>query len=274
MKNTLFNFFVLILIITSCEKEELNQINASIAQARQGDNSAIEMSDTIGLPQPVKKYFSFSGVEGTNRVRFVKFKTDGQLKLTTDGNWMDGYAEEYLTIPNPSRNWIAEIKQSALITAYAHETYIEGEGENTVEFFAPSKFQVSHGYEYDISGLVTYLDDLILAPTALFSEKISWNQLTDSTAQLSITDYGHTISAICYFDESGRITKLTSSDRYRAVDDSAVQTDWTTTFKNYKQFNGFNIPTSIEYIWHLENEDFVYAKVDVIEVNYDEFNMY
>jgi len=273
-KLVLYIFVVILFLINSCEKEEIEQINSLIEVSKSDDNSPLEKSDTIGLPQTVKKYFEFTGVEGVNRVRFVKFKTDGKLKLTTNGKWLDGYAEEYLTIPNPSRNWIAEIKQSALITAYAHETYIEGEGENTVEFFAPSKFQISHGKEYDISGLVTYLDDLILAPTALFSDKVNWNHLTDSTAALSISDCGLTVSATCFFDESGCISKLTSSDRYRAVDDGAVQTDWTTIFKNYRQFNGLNIPTTIEYIWHLKNEDFVYAKVNIKEVSYDEFSMY
>ncbi len=274
MKYIVFNFFSIILIFTSCEKEELEQINILIELAKKGDNSIIDMSDTIGLPRIVRKYFEFSGVEGAERIRFMKFKSEGKLKLSTAGNWLIGYSEEYLTIPNPSRNWIAEIKQSSLITAYTYETYIEGKGKNTVEFFSPSIFQISYGEEFDTSGLITYLDDLILSPTSLFSDNIIWNHLTDSTAQVSFSDCGITVSATCFFDKSGCIKKLISFDRYRAIDNDVVKTKWTTLFYNYKQLNGYNIPTSIEYIWNLENKDFVYATIDIIDVNYDEFNTY
>lgn len=270
----LFIVIISLLLLVSCEKEEYSQIKKLIAESMYGDNSIITDIDTIGLPLIARKYFEFSGIKNKQRIRFTKFKSTGILKLTLDGKWLDGYAEEYLTIPNPSRNWIAEIKQSSLITAYAHETYIDRKGRNTVELFAPSQFQISQGKEFDVSGLVTYLDDLFLTPTALFSSNISWTNQSDSTAQITIKDYENEISAICYFDKSGAITKLYCSDRYRAVGNGAEKTDWTTTFNNYQSFDGIIIPTEIEYIWHLENEDFCYAKVHILEIVFDDFSMF
>ncbi len=114
----------------------------------------------------------------------------------------------------------------------------------------------------------------ILIELAKKGDNIIWNHLTDSTAQVSFSDCGITVSATCFFDKSGCIKKLISFDRYRAIDNDVVKTKWTTLFYNYKQLNGYNIPTSIEYIWNLENKDFVYATIDIIDVNYDEFNTY
>jgi len=51
--------------------------------------------------------------------------------------------------------------------------------------------------------------------------------------------------------------------------DSEKKVRWSTPLKNYKEINGFMVPTEGEAIWHLPSGDFCYVKVKLVELEFN-----
>jgi len=254
----------------SLEEEKIKRL---IEEAQKGDYSIIEPEDLTGVPQSVSDYYTHIGLVGQNRKRVAFIIQEGALKLTPDGEWLNGYAEEYLTIPNLSRNWISEIGLNNLLNAYTHEYYIDGKGLNRVQFFPSMSTMTSTGVEIDVSAFITLVSDLVLCPTAFAGENIHWSEIDESHTILRVDDITHNISTnvICSF-ENNLITRIESSNRYRSTDNGNIITPWRVDYSDYKYKGGILIPHHITYTWMIDDDnEFKYATLRIKDITYDEF---
>jgi hypothetical protein len=125
----------------------------------------------------------------------------------------------------------------------------------------------------DVSSLLRYLGEIPWFPTAFLNEdRVRWEAVDASRARATITDGDVSASAVFSFDAEGRITSITSDERFRAVGDGFVRDRWTDYYRNYEKNNGFMIPAELEAEWNLPDGDFAYVRIRVAEIEYDVFS--
>ena len=63
---------------------------------------------------------------------------------------------------------------------------------------------------------------------------------------------------------------MVTGDHHRR---KAPRVGWTGRYSDYREFNGFRVPCSVEVTWELEKEPFCYARFRVTVIEYNaEFN--
>ena len=115
---------------------------------------------------------------------------------------------------------------------------------------------------------VTFFNDLCLfAPAALIDDRISWETLDNLSAKATFNNNGTIISAILYFNEKGQLVNFVSNDRYSVSEMKAFP--FSTPAGNYKNVNGYQLPTYGEATWHYPDGEFVYGKFEVVDIAYN-----
>ena len=89
-------------------------------------------------------------------------------------------------------------------------------------------------------------------------------QTLNDNAALATMSYGEdTVSATFFFDDQGRLMKLTA-DRYN--DDRGSIEPWSIAITEYGAFGGIEIPVAGEGVWHYETGDFAYIHWRITEL--------
>jgi hypothetical protein len=115
---------------------------------------------------------------------------------------------------------------------------------------------------------VTYFNDLcLLAPSALIDKSIQWQALDRTSAKATYSNKGTTISAVLYFNEEGQLTNFVSDDR--TAIDVMKKLRFSTPVSDYKDFNGYKLPSYGEAIWHYPDGEFTYGKIRINNIQYD-----
>lgn len=76
------------------------------------------------------------------------------------------------------------------------------------------------------------------------------------SARVTLQTDGLPVSAVVEIDDEGKLTCI-HADRYRDVGGGkAVLTPWVGRCSQYRSFNGFRVPSSVEIGWVLESGEF------------------
>ena len=238
--------------------------------SRLGPLPLISDKDIQPLPAPVQKYLRYAGVVGKPIVRNFRATFMGQFRRTVESGWMVFSAQQYDFFDNLTRVFF--IKSSVFGIPFEGLHLYRGNSA-TMQIKVASLFEIvdAMGDTMTRSETVTLFNDMcIMAPATLIDTTIHW-QLIDSLSAIGIfTSHGMTISAVLYFDEEGRLVNFSSDDRFLSADGITYQNyRWTTPLDNYKDFDGRNVATHAELIWHLPGDEFVYGKFDLMSVEYN-----
>jgi len=128
-----------------------------------------------------------------------------------------------------------------------------------------------HGENMKRAETVTFFNDMvILAPQTLISNQILWEEVDESSVKATFTHNGITIHATLYFDEDGKLVNFISEDRL-ALEDDGVNTSvpWSTPISEYQEVNGLQLPKYGEAVWHYDDGDFTYIKLNVRNIEYN-----
>jgi len=109
--------------------------------------------------------------------------------------------------------------------------------------------------------------EFLMAPATLIDSRIQWEAIDGASAKATFTNQGVSISAILYFNEKGQLVDFVSDDRYAVAD--MKQYRFSTPAGNYKNFNGYNIMSYGEAIWHYPDGKFTYGKFNLQSVEYN-----
>lgn len=226
--------------------------------------------DLKGLPEPVQRYFKYALKDGQEHIRSVSLKQAGEFRTKEVNPWIPFEAEQHFATGSPSFVWHARLSPSPYIWIEARDMYYEGSGAMVGKLCSAIPLSSAAGKETDISSLVRFLTEAAWFPTALLPGKnIEWKAIDSNSARAAINDHGYSVSAIFTFGDRGEITKITTEDKYRNVNGRYKREHWTGHFKNYQAVSGIKIPTEVEVEWNLPDRDFKYAKVKVVEIQYD-----
>jgi hypothetical protein len=243
-----------------------------VQQARQINPRLITETDLAPLPDPVQRYLRYAGVIGKPQVRCVRVKQSGWLRTAPAGSWMPIQAVQYSTLAGSlSRTWYAEAKKGPVALMKARDRYDNGAGHMLIKLLSLFSVADVRGPEMDISALLIFFNDMVMWPTAFLDKSLTWETIDATSARATLRLFNRQASAILYFNERAELIDFVSEERYRSVGKDHVRTKWSTPLRNYREVNGFRLPTAGGAIWHLPAGEFEYIKIKVDEVLYDAF---
>jgi hypothetical protein len=227
------------------------------------------------LPEPVRRYLAIALPETVEPVRFVRMRQNGRVRGDPEQNWMPFSAEQYNAGAFPGFIWHAVMRPSPVLWIEARDTYGRGRGNMLIRLLSTFPVADARGSEMDVSSLLRYLGEMPWFPTAFLNEAaVRWEAVDASRARATITDGDVSASAVFSFDGDGRITRITSDERFRAVGDGFVRDRWTGYYRDYEEKNGFMVPAELEAVWNLPEGDFAYVRLRVAEIEFDVFSRY
>jgi hypothetical protein len=126
------------------------------------------------------------------------------------------------------------------------------------------------GNEMDQGAMVRYFNEMFWFPTAYLSDYIRWEPIDSRSAKAAMSYHRMTSSAVFHFNEKGQVTNFVA-ERYRENNGRYDLETWSTPIYDYKEINGIMIPTSGEAVWNLSSGDFSYIKLEITDVDYNNF---
>lgn len=249
-----------------------SMIHNYVQQARQIRPRIITEADLVPLPDPVQRYLRFAGVIGKPQVRCARVAQSGVLRTTPTQNWMPIEAMQYSTLAGSlSRTWYAVAKKGPVALMKARDRYDNGVGHMLIKLLSLFTVADVRGSEMDISALLIFFNDMVMWPTAFLDKALTWEAIDVTSARATLHLCDRQASAILHFNERAELIDFVSDERYRSVGNDQLRTKWSTPLRNYREVNGFRIPTEGEACWHLPEGEFCYIKIKIDEVLYDDF---
>ena len=223
--------------------------------------------DLSHLPEPVKRYLDYVGIVGSEHLTHFKVEFDGQMCLDKERDWSPVSGEQHTFINDGIRLFLMSMKYKSLIINGLHH-FNQDQASMVIKILDIIKVVDNRGEIMKKSETVTYFNDLcIFAPGSLIDKRILWEDIDKKTVKASMTLRGVTVSAILHFDDSGRLINFVSNDRYAIEPDGSYKKKpWSTPLYEYKKINGLNLPVTGEAIWHYDDGDFSYLKLNIKNV--------
>ena len=222
--------------------------------------------DLAPLPLCVQKYLAYVGAVGKPKVFNMKIVFKGEMR-DKGKDWFKFTSEQYNFFGSPTRLFFMKANIMGLPT-YGYHKYINEKASMQIKLL--SLFSVVDLAEPELypTETVTFFNDLCLfAPAALIDNRISWETLDTLSAKATFNNNGTIISAILYFNEKGQLVNFVSNDRYSVSEMKAFP--FSTPAGNYKNVNGYQLPTYGEATWHYPDGEFVYGKFEVVDIAYN-----
>jgi len=219
------------------------------------------------LPEPVRRYLEFSGVVGKPLIRTVTVKQTGKIRQSSEKPWMRFRATETYSLDPPGFVWKAKAYRGGLPLLTVRDSYVEGRGGMRVRLAGLFPIVNASGPELDHSSAVRFLNEMMWFPSAFLRPNITWTAIDDTSAEVSLTDQGRSVSGKLYFAPDGRPTNFISR-RYKDLGTGSEPQLWSTPVTAYGTHCGLNLPIAGQAVWHLESGDFTYIDLRVEEIIY------
>ncbi len=230
--------------------------------AEQIPGGVIGEEDLAALPPVARRYFEYAGVVGWPRVASFAVTIEGRIRQGPQAGWMPFVSRQYNLLTEPSRVFYI---RGSRIPMSGIDSYIGGKGRMHIRILNLFTVADSQGPAMDRSALVTFLNDLCLFPPAYFSVPVTWKQIDDRRAELSLSHAGTTVKAALTFDETGRLLNWESSDRYAQVKGKPLPDRWSTPMKGYGEVAGLRIPTAGEGVHDYDGRPYVYVELTAVK---------
>lgn len=225
--------------------------------------------DLADLPAPVQRWLTSAGIVGKPAIKTVRLKQEGFFRREPKGKWMPFTAEQYYSTEPPSFLWKAKIKAAPLFTMSVRDSYQNGHGGMQVKLFSLIPVGSSEGPELDQGTLLRYLNETMWFPSAALSDYITWEAIDGTSARATMEYQGVKASAVFYINKSGDVTNMTA-DRYYSEPDGGFRLEpWSTPITGYKEFHGIRIPAEGTGVWNLEEGDFSYIRLKIVDIDYN-----
>ena len=147
-----------------------------------------------------------------------------------------------------------------LLPMTASDTYLRGRGRMLGKLAGMITVADGSGTEYDVSELVTWLNDtVLLAPSMLLCPAVSWAQVSDDAFDVTLSDAGHTVTARVFLDERGAPMEF-AAERYATLPGGLVLARWRTPVHSWSTVNGRPFPGPTEVVYDLPDGPFCYLE--------------
>jgi len=223
----------------------------------------VRESDFSNLPEPVQKYLRLTGIIGKREIRTVELKQKGHFRLKVNGKWISMTAIQYINVDAMGFIWKAKASIVRVL-----DQFVNGQGNLKVKLFGLFTVGNARGPEIDQGESLRFLAEIIWFPSAFAKEYLKWNEVDDSSSDVTLLYNDKNVTARFHFRESGEIDRITAK-RYRKDQGKFSLDDWIITDLEYKAFCGVTIPHKAHVSWKLNDSTFCYDKFEITEVSFN-----
>lgn len=212
----------------------------------QGPDATI--TEPLSLPEPVERYFRFAGISRYQVAPGIRMEQEGEFLL--GGRWRRFTATQFVNPAGPAFVWNAAISLFPGLRVRVEDSYCDGTGGIEARLLGLRVARQQNRTTLAAGELHRYLAEAVWNPPALRPGRgISWSSIDHSSARVSLTAHGITVSLDCLFDGSGRLVSAFTPGRYRDVKGEAVLTPWLCEYRDYVRFNRLMVPQEGEVSW-------------------------
>jgi hypothetical protein len=203
------------------------------------------------LPPSVARYFEFALGSDRRPIRRAHLRFTGKFAAKPNA-WAPFTAEQDITPVPPGFVWDARIRMVGPVSVRVRDSYSNGVGTMRATVAGVFGIVDQHGTrEMAAASLQRFLAEAVWVPTALLPrDGLSWSEIDDTTARVTLTDRETTVSLDMTFGTRGEIVDA-SGVRFRDVKGTPVPTPWIGEHRDYERIDGMMIPTSGEVAWVL-----------------------
>lgn len=225
------------------------------------NNQVFHPAQLAGLPVPVQHYFRHVLKDGQPYINYVRLKHHGRFKTSVRGKWETITGEEYFTVNKPGFIWKGKLNRLTAI-----DSFIAGEGRLKIYLFSIFRIANGSGSKFSQGEVLRWLGESVWFPTALLpNDQLNWEPINDYQAKLIFTYKKLVVFYIVTFNDTYEIIQLETK---RYMGSNELET-WIGKLSNYKLLNNIMIPTTIQAIWNLKQNDFPYAVFYVDQIEYN-----
>lgn len=223
-----------------------------------------------GLPEPVQRYMRYAQVVGKEKAQVARIRFKGEFRMRVGGKWMGVETEQTSFLDDPVRVFYIKGRYLGIVPISGRDLYARGEGNMLIKLLHFVTVENARGREMNQSGLVTFLNDMVMIPTAFLDQRVTWTAVDDRSVRATLKESGMSVSAMIHFNGSGEIVNFVTEDRYHS-DGGGLYSNvkWSTPFRNYREIEGVRVPTEGEGVWHFDAGEFCYAKFRLRDVRYN-----
>jgi hypothetical protein len=226
-----------------------------------GDRRPVTDADLEHLDEPVQRYFRFMGVLGAPRTWSFTVCFAGRFRLRRDGPWMPASGIQYNSAIEVARVFTMRLRMFGFLPMLGHDTYLRGRGGMHGKMVGLVPVADGSGPEFDLGELSTWLNDAVmLAPSMLLHDTVSWRAIDDHTLEVGLEDSGHRVQAEVAVDERGAPTDYVTTDRWAAMPEGNVRATWRTPVPGWDESDGRPFPAPGSATWDLPDGPFTYVE--------------
>jgi hypothetical protein len=234
------------------------------------DPAVVTAAELEALPSAARAWVRFFGVEPgqAKRGSFRAF-WGGKFRLAPNRPWMTIEAVQ-LTMARPIRRWFRmNARLGGLLPIVADDSYVGGQGHMVARVAELVTVADGKGPKLDVSELVTWVNDCVLfAPSMLLGPACVFRHVDDRTFELSVTDWGQTVTARVLVDGRGAPADFETDDRYvqdpEGPHGHLIRRRWRTPIDGWEASGSHVHPSGGRAIWELAGGPFVYANFRLV----------
>ncbi len=239
---------------------EIRAIHQAVKNHR---STPINLRNYVNLPEPVLRYFHYTKINGRIPSSSIKLIHHGYFRTAQDAPWRKIRGTEHFILNKPYFIWNARIKMFPWVPVNARDKFDETGGNVLVKLFGAFTIGNDRGPEIDLSSFIRYYAEAPWFPSALLpGPNLTWKSVDDQKAMCKIRYKNLEADLIFSFDETGRLRRMETSDRFRGK----IKEKWVINYFSYNEFNGINIPSKCEVMWIKGNIKYNYAKFIVTDI--------
>ncbi len=245
-------------------------VKFNLNKSKNANIGLLTENDILFLPKPIQKYLRYCNVLNKPKIKNFCLVFDGEMR-EKGKDWFKFRSVQYNFFDNPTRLFFIKAKMFG-ITVPGYHNYQNANASMQVKFFGAFSVVDKSGIVFTKAETVTVFNDMcLMVPATLIDSRIQWKTIDDYTVEAIFNNEGFQIKAILTFNEKGQLVNFISDDRYEINDMKRYR--FSTPVKDYKSFNGINVPSYGEAIWHHPDGVFVYGKfyLKSVEYNVSEF---
>jgi hypothetical protein len=221
------------------------------------------------LPEPVRRYLRYAIPDGAPAGRTARLRHDGLFRVWPNSRWFRIEGRQYFSVARPGFVWTASIWPAPFIWIEARDRLLSGRGNMLVKAVSTFLIADAAGAEIDQGSSLRWLAECAWFPYAFVGHEVEWEPIDAHWARVTLRHDGLPVSAEVEVADDGKLSQLRAK-RYRDVGGGkAVLTPWTGLYREYREFSGFRVPSSVEVAWELERGSFSYARFRVTAFEYN-----
>jgi len=271
---TIINIIILLASMSAFGNHRFDKMveaetKAIIIEKIDSETKIITEADLKKLPEIVKLWLQRSHVVGNERVYSVSLIQQGHMRTKPDSKWMPFRATQYFNVDDPSFVWYTSVNTMPLMSMVGRDKFWNGEGEMLIKLAGLIPVvNVSNNEKINSGTMLRYLSELCWFPQAVINDYIEWEPMSSTSAKATFTYKNQSVFGTFSFTEEGDVMAFEAQRYYGGTEDSKLE-NWRVETSSFKKFDGIRIPNQCKVIWQLEEGDFHWLSLEIIDIAYN-----